>query len=39
MEARLPAEPIWTLWRREKSLVPIGNQIPAVKLAALRYMD
>jgi hypothetical protein len=24
-------EPVWTLWRREKSLDPAGNRTPAVQ--------
>jgi hypothetical protein len=30
-------EPVWTLWRREKSLAPAGNR--AVYPVARRYTD
>jgi hypothetical protein len=32
-------EPVWTLWRREKSLAPAGNWNPAVQPVARRYTD
>jgi hypothetical protein len=32
-------EPVWTLWSREKSLVPAENRTPAVLLLARRYTD
>jgi hypothetical protein len=31
-------KPVWTLWQREKSLVPAGNQTPTIQLVALRYI-
>jgi hypothetical protein len=32
-------EPVWTLWRREKSLVPAGNRTPAVQPVTRHYTD
>jgi hypothetical protein len=34
-EAGWDPEPVWTLWRKEKSLPPAGNQTPAVQLVAI----
>jgi hypothetical protein len=31
----LAPEPVWTLWRREKSVVPASNRAPAVQLVAI----
>jgi hypothetical protein len=33
------SEPVWTLWRPEKSLASAGNQNPAVQPVARRYTD
>jgi hypothetical protein len=33
------AEPVWTLWSREKSLATTGNQTVAVQLLAYPYID
>jgi hypothetical protein len=38
-EAGWAPEPVWKLWRREKSLALAGNQIPAVHPVARRYTD
>jgi hypothetical protein len=34
-----PPEPVWTLWRRDKSLTRAGNQTPAVQPVAHHYTD
>jgi hypothetical protein len=34
-EAGWAPEPVWTLWRKEKSLTPLGNQTVAVQPAAI----
>jgi hypothetical protein len=36
-EAGWSPEPAWKLWRREKSLAPVGNRTPTVQLLARRY--
>jgi hypothetical protein len=33
------SEPVWTLWRREKSLALARNRTLAVRLVACRYID
>jgi hypothetical protein len=33
------SEPVWTLWRKEKSLAPVGNLTLAAKPIARRYTD
>jgi hypothetical protein len=32
-------EPVWTLWRKEKSLSFAGNRHPAIQLVPLSYTD
>jgi hypothetical protein len=32
-------EPVWTLWRKEKSLASAGNRTPDVEPLARRYTD
>jgi hypothetical protein len=32
-------EPVWMLWRREKSLTPEENRTPAIQPTARRYND
>jgi hypothetical protein len=38
-EAGWATHPIWTVWSREKSLAPVGNESQAVQSVALRYTD
>jgi hypothetical protein len=38
-EVRWASEPVWTMWRKEKSLALVGNQTPAVQPVARRYTD
>jgi hypothetical protein len=38
-EAGKAQEPVWRLWRREKFLVPAGNQTLAVQLVVRCYTD
>jgi hypothetical protein len=38
-EAGLAPRTVWTLWKREKSLVPAENRTPDVQLVAHRYTD
>jgi hypothetical protein len=33
------AEPVWTLRRNEKFLIPTGNRTTAVQIVARRYTD
>jgi hypothetical protein len=38
-EADWIAEPVWTLWRREASLVPAAKYISVVEAVSRRYTD
>jgi hypothetical protein len=38
-EAEKVQRSIWTLWSRDKSLVPTGNRNPAGLSVGLRYTD
>jgi hypothetical protein len=38
-EAGWAAQPVLTLWRKDKSLAKAGNRTPAVQPAASRYTD
>jgi hypothetical protein len=38
-EVGCASQPVWTLWRREKSLNPAGNRTPAVQPIARSYTD
>jgi hypothetical protein len=32
-------EPVWTLWRKEKSLAPVGIRSPAMDISILNYLS
>jgi hypothetical protein len=38
-EAKWTPEPVWTLWRKGKSLSLAANRTPVVKMVASRYTD
>jgi hypothetical protein len=38
-EAGLAPETVWTLWSRENSVAPDGNQTLAIQFVARRYTD
>jgi hypothetical protein len=38
-EAGWASVQVWTMWNREKSLVPAGNRTLAVQPVARRYTD
>jgi hypothetical protein len=38
-EAEWGPESVWTLWSKEKSLAPVGNQTPVINSVARRYTD